>query len=68
ASIIQLAETYPLSQQVVYKDYCPMAFDNKGGYWLSETEDIRNPYFGASMLSCGEVKQTYQKSLPSLTP
>lgn len=59
ASIIQLAETYPLSQQVVYKDYCPMAFDNKGGYWLSETEDIRNPYFGASMLSCGEVKQTY---------
>ncbi|MDP4837952.1 MAG: efflux RND transporter periplasmic adaptor subunit [Algoriphagus sp.] len=68
ASIIQLAETYPLSQQVVYKDYCPMAFDNKGGYWLSETEDIRNPYFGASMLSCGEVKQTYQNSLPSLTP
>ena len=68
ASIIQLAETYPLSQQVVYKDYCPMAFDNKGGYWLSETEDIRNPYFGASMLSCGEVKQTYLTSLPSLTP
>ena len=64
ASIIQLAETYPLSQQVVYKDYCPMAFDNKGGYWLSETEDIRNPYFGASMLSCGEVKQTYLNSLP----
>ena len=59
ASIIQLAETYPLSQQVVYQDYCPMAFDNKGGYWLSETEDIRNPYFGASMLSCGEVKKTY---------
>lgn len=68
ASIIQLAETYPLSQQVVYKDYCPMAFDNKGGYWLSESEDIRNPYFGASMLSCGEVKQTYLNSLPSLTP
>lgn len=68
ASIIQLAETYPLSQQVVYKDFCPMAFDNKGGYWLSETEDIRNPYFGASMLSCGKVKQTYLNSLPSLTP
>ena len=45
-----------------------MAFDNKGGYWLSETEDIRNPYFGASMLSCGEVKQTYLNSLPKWNP
>jgi Cu(I)/Ag(I) efflux system membrane fusion protein len=64
SSIIQLAETYKLTQQVVYQDYCPMAFDNKGGYWLSETENITNPYFGASMLTCGEVKQTYQSSLP----
>jgi Cu(I)/Ag(I) efflux system membrane fusion protein len=68
ASIINLTETYKITKQVVYQDYCPMAFDNKGGYWLSETEDIRNPYFGASMLSCGEVKQTYLNSLPSLTP
>lgn len=68
AYIINLTETYKITKQVVYQDYCPMAFDNKGGYWLSETEDIRNPYFGASMLSCGEVKQTYLNSLPSLTP
>jgi Cu(I)/Ag(I) efflux system membrane fusion protein len=64
SSIIQLAETYQLPQKVVYQDYCPMAFNNKGGYWLSETEDIQNPYFGASMLTCGEVKQTYLNSLP----
>jgi Cu(I)/Ag(I) efflux system membrane fusion protein len=68
SSIIQLAETYQLPQKVVYQDYCPMAFNNKGGYWLSETEDIQNPYFGASMLSCGEVKKAYQTSLPNLTP
>ncbi len=34
---------------------CPMAFDNKGADWLQMDEDIRNPYFGASMLKCGEV-------------
>jgi Cu(I)/Ag(I) efflux system membrane fusion protein len=38
-----------------------MAFNNKGAYWLSETKEITNPYFGASMLACGEVKQTYSK-------
>lgn len=68
ATIIQIAETYQLPQREVYQDYCPMAFNNKGGYWLSETEDIENPYFGASMLSCGEVKKAYQTSLPNLTP
>lgn len=64
SQVIQLTETYKLTKAVVYQDYCPMAFDNKGGYWLSETEDIQNPYFGASMLTCGEVKQTYLNSLP----
>ncbi|MHC4227903.1 MAG: efflux RND transporter periplasmic adaptor subunit, partial [Planctomycetota bacterium] len=39
----------------LYKIHCPMAFDNKGADWLQMVEDIRNPYFGASMLKCGEV-------------
>ena len=59
--VIFLTENYGVNQDLVYKDYCPMAFNNKGAYWLSETEDITNPYFGASMLACGEVKQTYSK-------
>jgi Cu(I)/Ag(I) efflux system membrane fusion protein len=61
AEVIFLTENYGVNQGLVYKDYCPMAFNNKGAYWLSETEDITNPYFGASMLACGEVKQTYSK-------
>ncbi|MCM0041392.1 MAG: efflux RND transporter periplasmic adaptor subunit [Algoriphagus sp.] len=68
SAIIQLAENYQLPQKVVYQDYCPMAFNNKGAYWLSETEDIKNPYFGASMLSCGEVKKAYPTNLPNLIP
>jgi Cu(I)/Ag(I) efflux system membrane fusion protein len=59
--VISLTENYGVNQNLVYKDYCPMAFNNKGAYWLSETKEITNPYFGASMLACGEVKQTYSK-------
>jgi Cu(I)/Ag(I) efflux system membrane fusion protein len=39
----------------LYLQYCPMAFNNKGGYWLSSNEEIRNPYFGDAMLKCGRV-------------
>jgi membrane fusion protein, copper/silver efflux system len=36
----------------VYRVHCPMAFGNQGAWWLQQTEEIRNPYFGASMLKC----------------
>jgi hypothetical protein len=42
----------------VYYQYCPMAFNDKGAYWLSNADSIRNPYFGKKMLTCGEVKET----------
>ncbi len=45
--------------QKVYLQYCPMAHNNTGGYWLSFEEKIANPYFGDAMLTCGEVKQVY---------
>ena len=42
----------------IYKQYCPIAFDNQGAYWLSDVEEIRNPYFGDKMLKCGKVTET----------
>ena len=44
-----------ISSGTVYKQFCPMAFNNQGGYWFSDSETIRNPYFGDAMLSCGKV-------------
>jgi outer membrane murein-binding lipoprotein Lpp len=41
----------------VYKQYCPMAFDDKGAFWLSNEKQVLNPYFGASMLRCGMVQE-----------
>lgn len=34
---------------------CPMAFEGQGATWLQPDETVRNPYYGAPMLSCGEV-------------
>jgi Cu(I)/Ag(I) efflux system membrane fusion protein len=39
--------------------HCPMAFDFSGADWLQATEEVRNPYFGAAMLTCGTVKQEW---------
>lgn len=47
-----------ISSGEVYKQYCPMAFNNQGGYWLSTEKEIRNPYFGDKMLKCGKVAET----------
>lgn len=42
----------------VYYQHCPMAFDNQGAYWLSNTAEIRNPYFGHKMLTCGSIEDS----------
>ena len=44
-------------QRTLYKQYCPMAFDNRGAFWLSSSEEIKNPYFGDKMLRCGRVEE-----------
>lgn len=41
------------TKQTVYQDYCPMYGEGKTGYWISETKDVINPYFGSEMLNCG---------------
>ncbi|MHA6278555.1 DUF3347 domain-containing protein [Salinimicrobium sp. CAU 1759] len=46
----------------VYKQFCPMAFDGKGAYWLSASQEIRNPYYGDKMLKCGRVEDTISGS------
>lgn len=38
--------------------FCPMAFDNKGAYWISRDKQVSNPYFGEKLLRCGETKET----------
>lgn len=56
--MIALIKKSGLNKGAIYVEYCPMAFDNKGGHWLSSNTEIRNPYFGDEMLTCGEVTDT----------
>ena len=46
-----------ISEGAIYKQFCPMAFEGKGGYWISDVEEIRNPYYGDKMLKCGKVTE-----------
>jgi hypothetical protein len=45
------------TNQTLYQDHCPMANDNKGANWVSETEEISNPYMGKKMPKCGKVNE-----------
>lgn len=53
-------KAFGLSNTTAYYQYCPMAEKDKGAYWFSATEDIRNPYFGDAMMRCGENRETIQ--------
>lgn len=57
-ALIVLVKESGLASGNIYVDYCPMAMNNTGGYWLSSEQGIKNPYFGDSMLTCGETKET----------
>jgi Protein of unknown function (DUF3347) len=41
------------TNKTLYLDYCPMKKVN----WLSESEEIKNPYYGSKMLTCGNIQK-----------
>lgn len=56
--MIVLTENNWIKKEVgLSKMFCPMAFDNKGAFWIQEDEDIMNPYLGTKMQKCGEPKK-----------
>jgi Cu(I)/Ag(I) efflux system membrane fusion protein len=57
---IELAQRFgPAGAGTLLVAHCPMAFDDKGADWLQRGEQINNPYFGAMMLMCGEIRRTF---------
>ena len=47
----------------VHLTFCPMAFDDKGAYWLQQKDVVNNPYFGSQMLKCGVIKETFKPKI-----
>jgi hypothetical protein len=56
-SLYKSIKAYGLGGATAFYEFCPMAFNNTGGYWLSDVAEIRNPYFGDKMLKCGSVEE-----------
>lgn len=52
-----LIKTFGNGEQTLYKDFCPMANDGKGAIWISEVREIKNPYLGSKMPTCGTIKE-----------
>ena len=57
-NLFDLTRTVRFSKEKVYLLHCPMAFNDAGADWLSSSTDIKNPYFGSKMLTCGAVKDS----------
>lgn len=51
-----IAKTFT-TEKPLYKVFCPMYNDNKGAYWLSDSKEIKNPYYGEEMITCGEIQE-----------
>ena len=53
--MIPSLQAFGIEGRTIYIQHCPMAFNNRGANWLSNEEQIRNPYFGDKMMKCGSV-------------
>ena len=56
-ALYQSVKAFGINEQEAYYQYCPMVSGGNGAYWLSDSDKIRNPYFGERMLSCGSTKE-----------
>lgn len=56
--LFRLLRVTGLKNAGIYRQFCPMALNDKGAFWLSNDRDIRNPYFGNKMLTCGELRDS----------
>jgi len=53
-NMYSLLKGVKMNSATIYQEYCPM----KKAYWLSESNQIKNPYFGSKMPDCGKVTET----------
>jgi membrane fusion protein, copper/silver efflux system len=61
AAVRELAEKCGSSNNKLYQQHCPMAFNDTGASWLSYETKIRNPYLPKTMLRCGLVEDTLKQ-------
>ncbi len=55
AHLVEAVRAFGIAEDTLYIEHCPMALNNQGADWISQSEKIKNPYFGDAMLTCGTV-------------
>lgn len=58
--LVSLAQNLQGTGTPLYVQLCPMANENQGALWLSSEREIRNPYYGDGMLTCGSIVDSIQ--------
>lgn len=60
--VIEMERTFGhAGEKEFYLTYCPMAF-GRGAYWMQSDKVVNNSYYGAKMLKCGSVKETFSST------
>lgn len=59
-NMIAFASNLDVVEVPVFVLRCPMANTNRGADWLSLSKEIKNPYYGEAMLTCGEVVKQFK--------
>jgi Cu(I)/Ag(I) efflux system membrane fusion protein len=55
--IAVLSEFGAPAEHKLHRVHCPMAFDNRGAWWIQKGGQVANPYFGESMLRCADINE-----------
>jgi len=61
-NMYKMIKVLNLNIDIMYYQFCPMAEEGKGAYWISEIQTIKNPYMGRKMPTCGSIKETLKNN------
>lgn len=57
-NLIKIFKAFGTGSNKAYVQFCPMANQKIGAFWLSTDKQIKNPFYGSMMLTCGETRDT----------
>jgi Cu(I)/Ag(I) efflux system membrane fusion protein len=66
-ALIKTIKVFGVPEGRYYIQHCPMAINDQGADWISKEKEIRNPYFGEVMLTCGLVQDTITKAYKNIS-
>lgn len=60
SNLVSALENQGLDEESLFLQYCPMADNGEGARWISDEEEIVNPYMGQKMPDCGQTEEAIE--------